>query len=51
MCGEEFFYFMQINLVLTGREFMLKQHDPFLPGTCFAQCIGRDGDQRRRVVS
>lgn len=51
MCGEECFYFMQINLVLTDREFMLKQHNPILLGTCFAQCIGRDRGQRRRVVS
>lgn len=50
-CGEACFHFMQRNLVLTDRKFMLKQHGPIFLGACFAQCPGRDHGQRRRVVS
>lgn len=28
MCGEGCFYLMQINLILTDRRFMFKQHNP-----------------------
>lgn len=49
-CVWECFYFMQINLSLTDREFMLKQQSflPFLPGTFFSQCIGRDHGQKEK---
>ena len=41
------FYLMQMNLILTDKEFMLKQHNLILLGTFFSSCIGRNHGQNK----